>query len=128
MNDDLAYQHNRRQHIIRFMALFMSIIMTAPVSLMESIFVREPYHMSILTGEGWVMELLAGHPKRILSQLGVRHLGNTRGTGKTTVSQSRVTRVRVRSWHLIPLARPRTRPAVSQFLAGFVTVTLVLCF
>ena len=23
---------------------------------------RLPYHTSILTGEGWLMELLAGHP------------------------------------------------------------------
>ena len=27
----------------------------------------------MLTGEGWVLELLAGHPKRILCELGVRH-------------------------------------------------------
>jgi hypothetical protein len=32
---------------------------------------REPYHTSILTGEGWVLELLAGHPKCIQCELGV---------------------------------------------------------
>ncbi|KAF8808877.1 hypothetical protein BYT27DRAFT_7058906, partial [Phlegmacium glaucopus] len=36
---------------------------------------REPYHTSILTGQGWVMELLAGHPRRIRCELGVhRHV------------------------------------------------------
>ena len=34
---------------------------------------REPYHTSILTGEGWVMELLSGHPDRICCELGVSH-------------------------------------------------------
>ena len=29
--------------------------------------------MSILTGEGWVMELLSGHPDRIRCELGVSH-------------------------------------------------------
>ena len=30
-----------------------------------------PYHTSILTGQGWVMELLEGHPKCIQNELGV---------------------------------------------------------
>ena len=34
---------------------------------------RLPYHTSILTGEGWVMELLAGHPHWICTELGVSH-------------------------------------------------------
>ena len=34
----------------------------------------EPYHTSILTGQGWVEELLSGHPERICCELGVhRH-------------------------------------------------------
>ena len=34
----------------------------------------EPYHTSILTGQGWVEELLSGHPERIRCELGVcRH-------------------------------------------------------
>jgi hypothetical protein len=35
--------------------------------------VRYPYHTSVLTGEGWVLELLAGHPQRIQTELGVSH-------------------------------------------------------
>ncbi|KAF8436372.1 hypothetical protein L210DRAFT_3345575, partial [Boletus edulis BED1] len=32
-----------------------------------------PYHTSILTGEGWMLELLNGHPNRIRTCLGVNH-------------------------------------------------------
>ncbi|KAF8834059.1 hypothetical protein BDN67DRAFT_869758, partial [Paxillus ammoniavirescens] len=32
-----------------------------------------PYHTSILTGEGWMLELLNGHPDRIRTCLGVGH-------------------------------------------------------
>ena len=35
--------------------------------------VRLPYHTSALTGEGWVMELLSGHPWCIHTELGVSH-------------------------------------------------------
>ena len=31
----------------------------------------EPYHTSILSGEGWVLELLMGHPERICNELRV---------------------------------------------------------
>ena len=34
---------------------------------------RLPYHTSVLAGEGWVMELLAGHPWHIYTELGVSH-------------------------------------------------------
>ena len=33
-----------------------------------------PYHTSILTGQGWVTELLEGHPKRIRNELGVHKM------------------------------------------------------
>ena len=32
----------------------------------------QPYHTSILTGTGWILELLLGHPDRIHNELGVR--------------------------------------------------------
>ena len=31
----------------------------------------EPYHTSILSGEGWLLELLTGHPERIHTELGM---------------------------------------------------------
>lgn len=32
---------------------------------------KEPHHTSILSGQGWVEELLNGHPDRIRTELGV---------------------------------------------------------
>jgi hypothetical protein len=32
---------------------------------------RTPYHMSMLSGEAWVQELLTGHPNRIHNEFGV---------------------------------------------------------
>jgi hypothetical protein len=36
------------------------------------LFDKTPYHTSILTGEGWVRELMTGHPDRIKTELGMR--------------------------------------------------------
>ncbi|KAF8881079.1 hypothetical protein BD779DRAFT_1413448, partial [Infundibulicybe gibba] len=33
----------------------------------------QPYHTSALSGYGWVLELLTGHPDRIRCELGVSH-------------------------------------------------------
>ncbi|KAJ6491515.1 hypothetical protein DFH09DRAFT_839396, partial [Mycena vulgaris] len=33
---------------------------------------KQDYHMSALTGEAWVQELIHGHPERIRSELGMR--------------------------------------------------------
>ena len=65
----------RMQCIQRYAALFISIILTATAVLVDSLFtrVREPYHTSILTGKGWIMELLSSHPNRIWCELGVSH-------------------------------------------------------
>jgi hypothetical protein len=38
---------------------------------LQSLEGREPYHTSILTGEGWVIELLGGHPDHIRCELGM---------------------------------------------------------
>ena len=62
-----------RQHLQQYAVLFLSIIMTATAAVLQSLETREPYHTSILTGEGWVMELLSGHPGWIRCELGVSH-------------------------------------------------------
>jgi hypothetical protein len=64
-------QMQRRLH--QLIVLFLSIIITATTAVVQSLEGpgREPYHISILTGEGWVMELLGGHPDRIRCELGM---------------------------------------------------------
>jgi hypothetical protein len=39
----------------------------------SSLYDKQPYHTSALSGHAWVQELLTGHPERILHVLGVRH-------------------------------------------------------
>ena len=76
--DQEEYQAARRlaiQRLHHYISLFVAILLTGTSSLLMSLFEREPYHTSILTGQGWVMELLDGHPERIRCELGVhRHV------------------------------------------------------
>lgn len=62
---------NRRQRIIRYAALIISIIISATANILQSMYVQEPYHTSALSGEAWVLELLCGHPNRIRTELGM---------------------------------------------------------
>lgn len=69
-NPHLAHwQH--KQRIIHYAALIVSIIITATANILQSLYIREPYHTSALSGEAWVLELLCGHPDRIRTELGV---------------------------------------------------------
>jgi hypothetical protein len=67
----LAAHIQIRRRLHQFVVLFLSIIVTATTAVVQSLEGREPYHTSILTGEGWVMELLGGHPDRIRCELGM---------------------------------------------------------
>jgi len=60
------------QHIINIVILLVNVIFPT----IEQIFyamhhIRQPYHTSILSGEGWVQELLHGHPEHICTELGM---------------------------------------------------------
>lgn len=70
-------QQEIRRRLAQYAFLFISIILTATLSILHSVYSKEPerYHTSVLTGEGWVLELLTGHPERIRCELGVhRHV------------------------------------------------------
>ena len=62
-----------RRRLLQYVTLLISILLTASTALLESIYLRdpEPYHTSALTGEGWLMELLTGHPECIHCELGM---------------------------------------------------------
>jgi hypothetical protein len=67
----------QRQHILRHLTLLFNIIIIAVASIVHSTFEPspcrdpEPYHTSALSGEGWLLELLTGHPERIRNELGM---------------------------------------------------------
>ena len=44
-------------------AIFIALVMKEVVSYGTSTYDKTPYHMSALTGEMWVTELLRGHPE-----------------------------------------------------------------
>ena len=60
--------------MMMIISLFMAAIAVILATDEEKLaWLRLPYHTSALTGEGWVMELLAGHPWHICMELGVSH-------------------------------------------------------
>ena len=60
--------HDTQQGIAHLLG---SVIIPFMVSMLESHFANIPYHISVLTGQAWVLELLNGHPERICTELGV---------------------------------------------------------
>ena len=53
-------------------ALYAYTVGLAAVLYASAAYWKQPYHTSALTGEGWVLELLHGHPKRIRHELGMK--------------------------------------------------------
>ena len=70
---DHRARYAMRQQLHRFTALFVSMIIAAAATALQSLYPNDPvpYHTSVLTGEAWVSELMKGHPKRIHCELGV---------------------------------------------------------
>jgi len=64
----------RTKHRLRNRAagVVINIIVAAAQMYAGPLYNKTPYHTSILTGEMWVQELIAGHPKRIRTELGMR--------------------------------------------------------
>lgn len=70
LRPDLPQAHQR---IIQYAILLLSILINASGALVAALYPRDPvpYHTSALSGEGWVIELLTGHPERIRCELGM---------------------------------------------------------
>ena len=59
------------REIVLTVGILLTTIIPKVVQVICALYVKQPYHTSILSGEGWVQELLTGHPKRIQCELGV---------------------------------------------------------
>jgi hypothetical protein len=78
-DDEVARQAAHQlatRRLYQCLTLFISLLITVLSGAVldhqsQATRTREPYHTSVLTGEGWVMELLEGHPKRIQTEFGV---------------------------------------------------------
>jgi hypothetical protein len=46
-------------------------VLTSVIAYATPLYLKQPYHTSILTGLSWVQELINGHPKCIRRELGV---------------------------------------------------------
>jgi hypothetical protein len=62
-----------RQRLRQLTVFLVTSILAAAAAILQSLYPNDPipYHTSILTGEGWVMELRLGNPRRIHCELGV---------------------------------------------------------
>lgn len=82
--DEILARSRRRR---RRVALMVATIIASATEIISGFFDKQEYHTSILSGHGWVLELLNGHPSRIRCELGVSHhvfdllLSNLRGMG-----------------------------------------------
>jgi hypothetical protein len=67
-----AAQQTLYNQVLQITAFIITTVLPTFIQLIRSHFVKEPYHTSILTGQGWVNELLDGHPNRIRTELGMK--------------------------------------------------------
>ena len=71
-----AYQEALRwrqavQHMGCLFTFIIRIIVLNVAAIIQSHYLKQPWHTSMLTGQIWVIELLAGHPECICTKLGV---------------------------------------------------------
>jgi general stress protein CsbA len=60
-----ALQEIQQSRFVQYALLSVIITLSYTMEMLKSVYIKVLYHNSILTGEGWVMELLAGHPEHI---------------------------------------------------------------
>jgi hypothetical protein len=71
----MPLNNNARQQMCKYCscaaAIFINVIVTAAILAVTPLVDKIPYHTSILSGEGWVQELITGHPKHMKTELGM---------------------------------------------------------
>ena len=70
----LTYQqalrcHQAYLHMAHLFSLFIRVIIFNVAAIICVQYLKQPWHTSMLTGQMWVLELLAGHPECIHTQL-----------------------------------------------------------
>ena len=73
MDNGIRTHWQRQRRVILYIAIIVSVIISATANILQPLYIREAYHTSALSGEAWVLELLCGHPNRIRTELGVSH-------------------------------------------------------
>jgi hypothetical protein len=53
---------NIRRNIVILVGILLTTIIPQLVQVICALYLKQPYHTSILSGEGWVQKLLNGHP------------------------------------------------------------------
>ena len=68
--------NNARQQMQKYRscaaAIFVNVTVTAAILAVTPLVNKRPYHTSILSGEGWVQELITGHPEHMKTELGMQ--------------------------------------------------------
>ena len=67
---------------IQMAHIFIHTLVAGAIAFAEPLYAKVAYHTSILSGEGWVLELLDGHPERMHTVMRCRHSHARRDTHK----------------------------------------------
>ena len=59
-------QHHAVQHMAHLFTFIIRIIVLNVAAIIRSRYFKQPWHTSMLTGQMWVIELLAGHPEHMI--------------------------------------------------------------
>jgi len=70
-DDEDEIKQQRQMLITQAAGIFVNTAIAGALTIIELLYNKMPYHTSVLTGADWVRELLAGHDRRIQSELGV---------------------------------------------------------
>jgi hypothetical protein len=69
--DDNNENDMEDEHRENYMGLLLNILISTIITLSKGLYDKQVFHHSVLSGYGWVLELLSGHPEYIRVELGV---------------------------------------------------------
>lgn len=68
---DAPHGEQTQTLLLQLLSVILNSIVPTILQIVRQYYDKQPYHTSILSGRGWVQELLDGHPERIHTELGV---------------------------------------------------------